>query len=122
MKAKYWLCKRKEIFFSFDSATGKRESLHTADREAAKQIIRAKNDAATQPAIKISIAKAYVRTKIKSSPSMPFAAWTKPSVFPTTSSPALCRRNSRARCRASHNWKKNFRRPSPPKQRGVRDE
>jgi len=39
MKAKYWLCKRKEIFFSFDSTTGKRESLHTGDREAAKQII-----------------------------------------------------------------------------------
>ena len=56
MKAKFWLCKRKEIFFSFDSTTGKRESLHTADREAAKQIIRAKNDAATQPAINISIA------------------------------------------------------------------
>ena len=35
MKAKYWLCKRKEIFFSFDSTTGKRESLHTGDREAA---------------------------------------------------------------------------------------
>ena len=60
MKTKYWLCKRKEIFFSFDSTTGKRESLHTADREAAKQIIRAKNDAATQPAINISIAKAYL--------------------------------------------------------------
>jgi hypothetical protein len=50
MKAKYWLCKRKETFFSFDSTTGKRESLHTGDREAAKQIMRAKNDAATQPA------------------------------------------------------------------------
>jgi hypothetical protein len=60
MKTKYWLCKRKEIFFSFDSITGKRESLHTGDREAAKQIIRAKNDAATQPAINISIAKAYL--------------------------------------------------------------
>ena len=60
MKTKYWLCKRKEIFFSFDSTTGKRESLHTGDREAEKQIIRAMNDAATQPAINISIAKAYL--------------------------------------------------------------
>ncbi len=60
MKAKYWLCKRKEIFFSFDSVTGKRESLHTGDREEAKRIIRAKNDAATQPAINVSIAKAYL--------------------------------------------------------------
>jgi integrase len=60
MKAKYWLCKRKNAFFSFDSETGRRESLHTEDREAAKRIIRAKNDAATQPAINISIAKAYL--------------------------------------------------------------
>jgi integrase len=60
MKAKYWLCKRKEIFFSFNSATRKRESLHTSDPEEAKRIIRAKNDAATQPAINISIAKAYL--------------------------------------------------------------
>jgi len=60
MKTKYWLCKREEIFFSFDSVTGKRESLHTSDKEEAKRIIRARNDAATQPAINISIAKAYL--------------------------------------------------------------
>jgi integrase len=60
MKTKYWLCKREEIFFSFDSATGKRESLHTSDKEEANRIIRAKNDAATQPAINICIAKAYL--------------------------------------------------------------
>ena len=60
MKAKFWLCKRKEIFFSFDSETGKRESLHTGDKEEAKRIIRAKNDAATQPAINVSIARAYL--------------------------------------------------------------
>ena len=59
MKSKYWLCKRKEIFFSFDSETGKRESLHTGDKEEAKRFIRAKNDAATQPAINVSIARAY---------------------------------------------------------------
>jgi integrase len=60
MKAKYWLCKRKNGFFSFDAETGKRESLQTGDKEEAKRIIRAKNDAATQPAINISIAKAYL--------------------------------------------------------------
>lgn len=60
MKQKFWLCKRKNVFFSFDSETGKRESLHTGDGEEAKRIIRAKNDAATQPAINISIAKAYL--------------------------------------------------------------
>lgn len=60
MKQKFWLCKRKNVFFSFDSQTGRRESLHTDDKEEAKRILRAKNDAATQPAINISIAKAYL--------------------------------------------------------------
>ena len=60
MKQKYWLCKRKNVFFAFDSDTGRRESLHTSDQEEAQRIIRAKNDAATQPAINISIAKAYL--------------------------------------------------------------
>ncbi|MGH7953160.1 MAG: tyrosine-type recombinase/integrase [Limisphaerales bacterium] len=60
MKQKFWLCKRKNVFFSFDSETRRRESLHTSDKEEAKRIIRAKNDAATQPAINISIAKAYL--------------------------------------------------------------
>jgi hypothetical protein len=60
MKAKYWLCKRNNVFFSFDSANGQRLSLHTRDREEAQRILRAKNDAATQPAINISIAKAYL--------------------------------------------------------------
>jgi hypothetical protein len=60
MKQKYWLCKRNGIFYSLDSQTGKRESLQTDDKEEAKQIIRAKNDATTQPAINISIARAYL--------------------------------------------------------------
>ncbi|HEV2329562.1 MAG TPA: tyrosine-type recombinase/integrase [Verrucomicrobiae bacterium] len=60
MKQKFWLCKRKNVFFSFDSETRRRESLHTGDKEEAQRILRAKNDAATQPAINISIAKAYL--------------------------------------------------------------
>ena len=31
MSKKYWLCKRGKIYFSFDSETRKRESLHTDD-------------------------------------------------------------------------------------------
>ena len=38
MKTKYWLCKRNKMFFSFNSLTGKRESLHTRDREEAKPL------------------------------------------------------------------------------------
>lgn len=60
MKQKFWLCKRNNVFFSCDSETGRRESLHTGNREEARRIVRAKNDAATQPAINISIAKAYL--------------------------------------------------------------
>ena len=60
MKAKFWLCKRKEAYFSFDSTTGKRESLHTGNREEAQKIIRALNDSASQPALNVSIAKAYL--------------------------------------------------------------
>src|SRR5579859_2177127 len=60
MKAKFWLCKRNGFFFSFDSTTGRRESLGTSDREEAKRLVRAKNDAAVQPALNITIAKAYL--------------------------------------------------------------
>jgi integrase len=60
MKQKFWLCKRKNTFFSFEVGSRKRESLHTCNKEEAKRIIRAKNDAAAQPAINLSIAKAYL--------------------------------------------------------------
>ena len=73
MKAKYWLCKRKNVFFSFDAETGRRESLHTGDREEARRIIRAKNDSATQPAINISIARAYL---VGTDPKLVERAWT----------------------------------------------
>jgi hypothetical protein len=39
VKNKYWLCKRGKTFYSFDSATGKRESLRTRSKEEAERII-----------------------------------------------------------------------------------
>jgi predicted nuclease of restriction endonuclease-like (RecB) superfamily len=69
-----------------------------------------------------SIGLILCEEKTKSSPSMPCATWTKPLAFPTTSSPELGQKNSRARCRASHSWRKHFRRPVPPKQRSARHE
>lgn len=60
MKQKYWLCKRGNVYYSFDSATGKRESLQTSDQEEAKRILHARNDAPHHAAINISIAKAYL--------------------------------------------------------------
>jgi len=60
MKKKYWLFKRGNVFYSFDSGTGKRESLHTSNKEEAARILHAKNDAMRQSAINISLAKAYL--------------------------------------------------------------
>jgi len=60
MKEKYWLCKRGNIYFCLDSETGKRESLRTGNKEEAKQIIQAKNNATRQPAMNIVIARAYL--------------------------------------------------------------
>jgi integrase len=60
MKAKYWLCKRNGNFFSFDSETKKRESLYTQDKAEAIRLVRAKNDASVQPALNVSIARAYL--------------------------------------------------------------
>jgi integrase len=60
MKEKFWLCKRGNVYFSLDSETGKRESLRTSNKEHAKQIVEAKNNATRQPALNIAIAKAYL--------------------------------------------------------------
>jgi len=60
MSKKYWLCKRGHVYYSFDSETGKRESLQTDDKEEAVRIIHAKNDATRQSGINITIAKAYL--------------------------------------------------------------
>src|ERR1700733_5006545 len=51
MEQKYWLRKRGNVFYSFDSATGKRESLQTSDKEEAARILHAKNDAPRHAAI-----------------------------------------------------------------------
>jgi hypothetical protein len=60
MSKKYWLCKRGKNYFSFDSETGKRESLHTDDKDEATRIVHAKNDALRQSGINVAIAKAYL--------------------------------------------------------------
>jgi integrase len=48
------------IFYAVDKSTGKRESLKTKDRDAAEQIIEARNAAERQPAINVQIARAYL--------------------------------------------------------------
>lgn len=47
-------------FYCVDSETGRRTSLGTADRDAAEQVVLAKNQALRQPALNLQIAKAYL--------------------------------------------------------------
>lgn len=62
MKNRYRLVKRGErsTYYCVDSTTGKRESLNTKDRDAAEQILIAKNQALRQPSLNLQIAKAYL--------------------------------------------------------------
>lgn len=47
-------------FYAVDKITRKRESLKTKDRDAAEQVIEARNAAERQPAINVQIARAYL--------------------------------------------------------------
>jgi integrase len=61
MKNRYRIVHRGDRGFYFvDTETGKRESLHTKDRDAAEQIVLAKNQALRQPSLNLQIAKAYL--------------------------------------------------------------
>jgi hypothetical protein len=63
MKPRYRLIHRGNRLASYylvDTRTGKRTSLHTSDKDAAKQIVEAKNQAERQPLLNLQIAKAYL--------------------------------------------------------------
>ena len=63
MKNRYRLMTRGArggIFYCIDSITGKRTSLGKVDRDAAEQIVLAKNQALRQPSLNLHIAKAYL--------------------------------------------------------------
>jgi integrase len=63
MKKRFRLIHRGERggqFYCVDSETGKRFSLKTKDRDAAEQIVLAKNQALRQPTLNLQIAKAYL--------------------------------------------------------------
>src|SRR5213594_2844578 len=63
MKDRYRLIFRGErgsTFYCVDSQTGKRTSLNTKCRDAAKQIVFAKNQALRQSSINLQLAKAYL--------------------------------------------------------------
>jgi integrase len=48
------------MFYCVDKTTGKRTSLKTTDRDAAEQIVEAKNNSVRQPVLNLQIAKAYL--------------------------------------------------------------
>jgi integrase len=63
MKTRFRLIYRGERgrqFYCVDSETGKRFSLKTKDRDAAEQIVLAKNQSLRQPTLNLQIAKAYL--------------------------------------------------------------
>ena len=61
MKDRYCLFKRRgRIFYCFDNLTNRYTSLETKDREAAKRIVEAKNQALRAPALSRQIGKAYL--------------------------------------------------------------
>ena len=63
MKKRYRLFRRRgRIYYCFDNHTQRYTSLHTTDREAARQIVEAKNLALVQPALSREIGKAYLAT------------------------------------------------------------
>jgi hypothetical protein len=57
MQTVYRLYLRNGIFCSFHVATGRRESLHTRDKNEAKAILAAKNEALRQPQLNLKMAR-----------------------------------------------------------------
>lgn len=60
MKNRFWLFKRRGVFYVEDTLTRKQESLATSDRHEAEQIRATKNAAAAQPNVNLAIGKAYL--------------------------------------------------------------
>lgn len=63
MKNRYRLIERRNrlrAFYCVDTHTGKRTSLRGVDRDAAEQIVLAKNQALRQPTLNLHIARAYL--------------------------------------------------------------
>ena len=60
MKHRFWLFKRRGIFYAEDTFTGKQETLGTRDRKEAERLRATKDDAASRPFINLAIGKAYL--------------------------------------------------------------
>ncbi|MCP5517218.1 MAG: tyrosine-type recombinase/integrase [Verrucomicrobiales bacterium] len=60
MKQRYYLFRRGRVFYFQDGETGRQTSLRTVDRRKAERILLAKNEASEQPALNLSLARAYL--------------------------------------------------------------
>jgi hypothetical protein len=52
--------RRNGIFFIEDRTTGRQQSLQTKEKEEAKRVLHAKNEAEYQPHLNLQIARAYL--------------------------------------------------------------
>jgi len=60
MKQRYWLFKRRGVYYVEDSETGEQKSLCTSDKREAERLRATKNEAAQQPLLGLTLAKAYL--------------------------------------------------------------
>ncbi len=60
MRNRYWLFKRGRTYYVEDALTRKQESLHTTDRQEAKRLRDAKNEAVATPTIGLAVGRAYL--------------------------------------------------------------
>lgn len=56
----YRIYRRKGVYYSFHGPTGKRESLHTSDKQEARAMIAAKSESVRQPQLNLKLAKVYL--------------------------------------------------------------
>jgi integrase len=57
---RFWLWRRKGVFYLQDAETRRKESLHTRDRSEAQRLRDARNEAAARPVLGVALAKAYL--------------------------------------------------------------
>ena len=60
MKQRFWLFKRRLVYYLQDSETGKKDSLGTRNLKQAERLRAAKNEAAEKPLLGLTLGKAYL--------------------------------------------------------------
>lgn len=60
MKMRFWISRRRDVYYLVDSLTNKKESLRTGSRTEAKRIQLARNQAVEQPSLNMALGKAFL--------------------------------------------------------------